>query len=63
MPFANRKKKNVLEDLLSFVLSQLKKYHLPGNLKSNKWGIFQSWNFILMVEILSIPLKNISETF
>jgi len=41
MPFGNRKK-NILEDLLSSVLSQFKKYHPSGNLKFKNLGIFQS---------------------
>jgi len=41
MPFGN-KKKNILEDLFSSVLSQFRKYHPSGNLKFNYLGIFQS---------------------
>jgi len=40
MPFGNRKK-NILENLFSSVLSQFK-YHPSGNLKFNDVGIFQS---------------------
>jgi len=57
MPFGNRKK-NILEDLLSSVLSQFKKYHPTGNLKFNYFGIFHSLKLrISMEEILSISLK------
>jgi len=48
MPFGNRKK-NILEDLLSSVLSQFKKYHLSGNLKFNNLGIFQSLKFRILM--------------
>jgi len=41
MPFGNRKK-NILEDFFSSVLSQFKKYRPPGNLKFSYLGIFQS---------------------
>jgi len=37
-----KQKKNFLEDLLSLVLSRLKKYHYSGNLKFNYFGFFQS---------------------
>jgi len=40
MPFGKRK--NILEDLFSSVLSQFKKYQPPGNLKFDYLGIFQS---------------------
>jgi len=57
MPFGNRKK-YILEDLFSSVLSQLKKYPPSGNLKCNYLGIFQSLKLhILMEKILSISLK------
>jgi len=57
MPFGNRKK-NILEDLFSSVLSQLEKYHSSGNLKFNDLGNSKSLKFrILMKTILSIPLK------
>jgi len=57
MPFGNRKK-NILEDLLSSVLSQFKKYHPSGNLEFHYLDIFQSLNLhILMEKILSISLK------
>jgi len=47
-----------LEDLLSSVLSQFKKYHPSGNLKFNNFGIFQSLKFcIVMEKIFSISLK------
>jgi len=42
MPFENRKKA-ILQDLVSSVLSQFKKYHFSGNLKFNNFGIFQSF--------------------
>jgi len=52
MPLGTRKK-NILEDLFSSVLSQFKKYHPSGNLKFNYLGIFQSLIFhILMEKIL-----------
>jgi len=45
MPSGNRKK-NILEDLFSLVLSHSKKkekkYHPPENLKFNYFGIFRS---------------------
>jgi len=41
MPFGNRKK-NILEDLFSSILSKFQKYHPSGNLKFNKSGIFKS---------------------
>ena len=41
MLFGNRKK-NILEDLLSSVLSKFKKYHRSGKLKFNSLGILQS---------------------
>jgi len=50
--------KNILEDLFSSVLSQIKKYHPSGNLKFNYLGIFQSSKrLILKDKILSISLK------
>ena len=53
-----KQKKNILEDLFSWVLSQFKKYHLSENVKNNNLGIFQSFKFrILMEEILPISLK------
>ena len=49
MPLRNRK--IFLEDLLSSVLSQFKKYHPSGNLKFIILGIFQGLKFrILMGE-------------
>jgi len=55
MPFDNRK--NILEDLFSSVLSQLKKYHPSGNLKFNYLGIFQSLKLrILMEKSFGFPL-------
>jgi len=57
MPFANRKK-NILEDLFSSVMSLSKKYHPSGNLKFNDVGIFQSLKLrILLGKILPISLK------
>jgi len=41
MPFGNRKK-NILDDVFSAVLSQFKKYHPSGILKLNYVGILQS---------------------
>jgi len=53
-----KQKKNVLEDLISTVLSQLKKYHPPGNLKFNYLGIFKSLKKRISTEKkLSISLK------
>jgi len=50
--------KNILEDLLSSVLLQFKKYHPSGNLKFNNLGIFQSLQLRnLMGKILRISLK------
>jgi len=48
MPFGDRKK-NILEDLFSSVLSQLKKYHPSGNLKFNYIGISQSLKLRILV--------------
>jgi len=57
MPFGNRKK-NILEDLLSLVLSQFRKYHPSGNLKFIYLDIFQSLKLHILVEkILSFSLK------
>jgi len=57
MPFANRKK-NILEDLLSSILSQFKNYRPFGNLNFNNLGIFQSLKLRILVEkILPICLK------
>jgi len=57
MPFGNRKK-NIIEDLFSLVLSQFKTYSPSGNLKFNNLGIFQSLKLHILVEkILSISLK------
>jgi len=49
MPFGNRKK-NILEDLFSSLLSQFKKYHPSGNLKFINLGIFQSLNLRTLLE-------------
>jgi len=57
MPFGNRKK-NILEDFFSSVLSNCKKYHPSGNLKFNNLGILQSLKLRnLMEKILRISLK------
>jgi len=57
MPLGNRKK-NILEDLLSSVLSQFKKYHPSGNLKFNNLDIFQILKLHILIEkILSISLQ------
>jgi len=57
MPFSYRKK-NILEDLFSSVLSQFKKYHPSENLNFNYLGIFQSLKSrIFMKKILLISLK------
>jgi len=51
-------KKNILEDLLSSVLIQFKKYYPSGNLKFNNLGIFQSLNLRnLKGKSLRISLK------
>jgi len=56
MPFGNRK--NILEYLLSPVLSQFKKYHPSGNLEFHNFSIFQSLKFrVSMEKILPISLK------
>jgi len=47
---AVRKQKNILEDLFSSELSQLKKYHPSGNLKFNNLGISQSLKLLILVE-------------
>jgi len=49
MPFGNRNK-NILQDLLSSVFSQFKKYHPSGNLKFNHLGIFQSLKFRILMK-------------
>jgi len=61
MPSGNRKK-NILEDLFSLVLSHSKKkekkYHPPENLKFNYLGIFRSLKLsISMGKKLPISLK------
>jgi len=57
MPFGNRKK-NILEDLFSLVLSKFKNYRPSGNLKFNTLGIFQSLKLrALRGKILPISLK------
>jgi len=58
MPFGNRKKEIILEDLISSVLSQFKKYYPSGNLKLNYLGTFQSLKLpFLMEKILLISLN------
>jgi len=53
-----KRKKNILGDILSSVLSQFKQYHPSRNLRLNYLGIFQSLKLrILMEKILSISLK------
>jgi len=49
MPFGNRKK-NILEDLFSSVLSQFKKYHHLRTRKFNYLGIFQSLKLRISLE-------------
>jgi len=49
MPFGNRKK-NIIEDLFTSVLSQFKKYHPSGNLEFDNSGIFQSLKFRISME-------------
>jgi len=58
MPFGNRKK-NILQDPFSSVLSQFKKYHPPGNPKFNNLGIFLALKFRTLIEkkILLISLE------
>jgi len=52
------RKQNILEDLFSSALSQIKKYHPSENLKCINLGIFQSLKFrILMEKILPNSLK------
>jgi len=51
MPFGDRKK-NILEDLFSSLLSQFKKYHPSGNLKFINLGIPQSLKFRIMIETI-----------
>jgi len=48
MPFGNRK--NILEDLSSSVLSQLKKYHPSENLKFYNLGILKSLKLRILVK-------------
>jgi len=56
MPFVNIN--NILGDLFSSVLSQLKKHHPSGNLIFNNLGIFQSLKFrILMGKFLQISFR------
>jgi len=43
-------KKNILEDLFSSLLLQLKKYHPSENLKFNNLGVFQSLKFRILLE-------------
>jgi len=58
MPFENRKK---IEDLFSSVLSQVKKYPPPVNLKFGYLSLVQSLKLrISMEKILSISLVNIT---
>jgi len=55
MPFGTEK--NILEDLFSAALSQLK-YHLSGNLRFNYLGIFQSLKLSILVgKIVRISLE------
>ena len=50
--------KNILDDILSSILSKLKKYHPSGNLNFNNLGIFQSLKSSnLKGKILRISLK------
>jgi len=49
MPFGNRKK-NILEDLSSSVLSLFEKYNPSANLKFNNLGIFQSLKLRILME-------------
>jgi len=55
---AGRKQKSILEDLLSSILTQFKKYHPSENRKFNNLGIFRSFKIrISMEKILPISLK------
>jgi len=59
MPFGN-KKKNILRDLFSSVLSQYKKYHPSGNVKFISLSIFQSLKLRILIEkfiLISPKLK------
>jgi len=57
MQFGNRKK-NILEDSSSSLLSKFKKYHSYKNLEFKNLGIFLSLKFHnLMGKIPRIPLK------
>jgi len=57
MPFGNRKK-NILDDFFSSVLSQFKNYRPSGNLKFYNLGIFHSLKLRTLGEnILPISLK------
>jgi len=49
MPFGNRKK-NILEDPFSLVLSQFKKYHPSGNLNFYNLGILKSLKLRILVK-------------
>jgi len=58
MPFGKRKK--ILEDLFSSVLSQFKNFHPSGNPKFDNLGIFQSLklrNFMGKVPRISLKLN------
>jgi len=53
-----KQKKNIVEDLFSSALLQLKKYHPSENLKFHYLGIFQSLKLrILAGKILPISLN------
>jgi len=55
---AKQNKNNILEDLLSLILSQFKKYQPPRNLKFNYLGISQSLKLRISLEkILSISAQ------
>jgi len=55
--FGNRKK-NILQDLSSSVLSKFKNHHPSGNLKFNNLGIFQSLKLrIIMEKFLLVSFK------
>jgi len=49
MPFGNRKK-NILENLFSSVLTQFKNDRPRGDLKINKLGVFQSLKFRIFTQ-------------
>jgi len=61
MPFGNRKK-NILEDLFSSVLSQFKKYHPSGNLKFYNLGIIKSLKLRILVKKILLFFPKLNNT-